>query len=150
MNVLYIEDHEPTAFILKDRCKGLSMENAPTLVAARTQIALGSFDVLLVDLNLPDSKGTCTMRAVMDYDLPVVVLTADTSPEFRSEAWRLGVADYISKDALLSVDIEERLRAAHENYQRIKRRYSSLSFANLDSFKPYISCPPFVTHTRAI
>jgi len=149
MRILYIEDHEPTAYILHDRCKGVTMECAPSLAAARRWLAVESFDVLLVDLNLPDSSGMDTVRALADYDLPMVVLTGDDSVEFRGEAWRLGVADYIHKDHLFDTDIEERLLAAHASYERIKRRYSSLSFAGLDLIKPYITAHPFASISRS-
>jgi hypothetical protein len=149
MHVLYVEDHEATVLVLQHRCKTVEIDVAASLFDAKARLLRDRFDVLLVDLNLPDSTGMATVRALMDYDVPMVVLTGDTSNEFRAEAWRLGVADYISKKHLLDVDIEDRLKEAHANYQRIKRRYSRLSFGNLDAMKSYISCPPFATISRS-
>jgi DNA-binding response OmpR family regulator len=149
VHVLYIEDHAATVFVLKEKYKALEIESAARLAEAKQKLAQEHFDILLVDLNLPDSKGLNTVKELVHYDVPIVILTGDSSSEFRAEAWRLGVADYIHKKELLDIDIAAKLKDAADNYERIKRRYSAISYRNLEAMKQYISCPPFAAISRS-
>ena len=65
---------------------------------------LGSeqFDLVLLDLSLPDSWGMDTVRRLRNSfpDLPVVVMTGATMAEIEQEARREGAVDCIRKQDL--------------------------------------------------
>ena len=89
-----------------------------------------SFDVVLLDLNLPDSTGIDTVRTLLDHEdlVPVVVLTGLRDRETGIEALREGADEYLVKDEinpdlLIRSVIHAIERKAHEREQR---RYETL------------------------
>jgi len=106
--ILVLEDSPLDAFLLRE---GLSRLPArPSLLQAeRLEEALGllrenSPDVVLTDLNLPDSFGLDTLRAVVQAagEVPVVVLLGDNVPEVREQLAREGASGCIAKNELNS------------------------------------------------
>ncbi|NIO58337.1 MAG: response regulator, partial [Acidobacteria bacterium] len=88
-------------------------------------------DVLLLDLNLPDSHGLATVNTMLDQanGTPIVVMTGENDDELGIEAVRLGAQDYLIKDRVdsdslaraiqYSIErkrIEEELRDSEERY----------------------------------
>jgi PAS domain S-box-containing protein len=61
-----------------------------------------NFDIILLDLSLPDMRGEELINAVMELagNIPVVVLTGYSDVEFSRKSVKLGVADYLLKDEL--------------------------------------------------
>lgn len=78
------------------------LEGAETLHAGLAEIARGDYDVILLDLTLPDSRGLDTVRAVMPKagGIPVVVLTCLEDEAVGLEAIALGAQDFLNKDRL--------------------------------------------------
>jgi len=65
-------------------------------------VARGGADLILLDLHMPRLDGYAVMEALdaivsPDSYVPVVVLTADTSPEARERALALGAKDFLTK-----------------------------------------------------
>ncbi|QLD87820.1 GAF domain-containing protein [Natronomonas salina] len=88
------------------------------------------FDVVLLDLNLPDSAGLDTLTAARDQveTIPIVVLTGLRDREMGLEALRQGADEYLVKDeinpGLLVRSIYHAIeRKAHEREQK---RYETL------------------------
>jgi len=69
-----------------------------TLAASRRMLEGQAFDLILLDVNLPDGQGTDLLR---DHGLPpatsVIVMTAQGGVAVAVEAMRLGAADFLSK-----------------------------------------------------
>ena len=57
------------------------------------------FDVMIVDLRLPDMDGLALIKAVRQFDpfIKVIVMTAYGSPEAEREAKKLGIQGYVTK-----------------------------------------------------
>jgi signal transduction histidine kinase/CheY-like chemotaxis protein len=72
------------------------------LTPALARLSKEHFDVVLLDLNLPDSKGFETVAAVQRVvpRLPIVIMTGNTDEEFARQAINSGVQDYLMKDDL--------------------------------------------------
>jgi len=70
------------------------------LADARDVLAEGRHDVVLLDLNLPDSRALKTLETVVDLvpRTAVIVLTGAGDHESGLEAVRMGAQDYLSKD----------------------------------------------------
>jgi len=101
INVLLVED-EPAARRLVEKTLASSNENidykidiAPNLKTAKRFLTSKSFDSVLLDLHLPDSKGLNTLRDVRKVakDVPVIVLSAISDHETGVGAIEQG-ADY--------------------------------------------------------
>ncbi len=72
--------------------------------------------VVLLDLNLPDSRGAETFRKVLNKvpDVPVVVLSGQDDEELAVKAVHQGVQDYLVKGAFDSKQLSRALRYAIE------------------------------------
>ena len=79
-----------------------------------------SFDVLLLDLNLPDSDGIDTLSAVRQEsaDLPIVVLTGMRSGRLGVEAIGRGAQEYLRKEEMTGDLLARTLRHAIERKER--------------------------------
>lgn len=107
ISVLYVEDSEFDAFYYKSKLEksdlsDFSVTVVETLAAAK--IALKEklrYDLVLLDLNLPDSSGLATLQSIFDEDviLPVVVLSASGDAEAFQKAREHGASGYLVKKA---------------------------------------------------
>jgi PAS domain S-box-containing protein len=106
INVLLIED-SPTDTLILELLHDATHERfhvvtASTLAEGLETLAQGDFDVILLDLGLPDSRGLDTFRAVHEHalHLPIVVLTISDDEELGRTAVGEGAQHFLTKDAL--------------------------------------------------
>ena len=72
--------------------------SARSLEDARKELAAGPFDVVLMDLGLPDGDGLEWLREQeLRADTEVIVITGSTSVEAAIGALRAGALDYLTK-----------------------------------------------------
>ncbi|MDH4083573.1 MAG: response regulator [Nitrospira sp.] len=99
-----IEDHDDTAclvrFILERH--GYAVRHAPDgRNAKRLTETSAPPDVVLLDISLPSMSGLEVLRAIRStpgwQSIPVIMLTANSSPEALDEATTLGAAEYLKK-----------------------------------------------------
>ena len=85
-----------------------------TLTQARDTIAQGSFDLLILDINLPDGSGLQLLEQVRKRsDVPVILLTANDMEMDVVTGLESGADDYITKPfslAILRARVNARLR----------------------------------------
>ena len=123
--ILIVDDDPALRRALGDRLRHWehAVEEAVDLTTAREAVTRRAYDLVLLDLQLPDGSGLDFLRAHHDEDaeLPVVVLTAHGSIESAVEAVRAGAVDFLSKPVdfeLLRIVVErtlERTRLARAN-----------------------------------
>lgn len=109
VNILMIED-DPEAIMLmgiqlSEACgpnMTFALESAETLKKGLLMAEHGDYDAILLDLNLPDSRGLDTIRAARHKagGKPVIVMTGFEDEEAGLEAIALGAQDYLIKDRL--------------------------------------------------
>ncbi len=103
MSVLLVEDDDAFADFLVAELASFApqvrMHRARTLDEAMTALARTPPDVVLLDLELPDSSGMQTVDRVLHVsaDVPVVVLTAHADETAAAEAVQRGAQDYLVK-----------------------------------------------------
>jgi signal transduction histidine kinase len=98
--VLVLEDDPFHYEMLRDACGGrVQLERVTQLSDALAAARRQRFDVLLLDLHVPDSTGIVTLEKALQecLDLPVVVLTTIDDEELGSHCVRLGAHDYLVK-----------------------------------------------------
>jgi DNA-binding response OmpR family regulator len=122
--ILMIED-EPriSSFV----AKGLKAEGLATTVAATGREGLvlaltGGFELVILDLGLPDMDGFDVLKKIraQDVTLPVIILTARTSGEDTVTGLTSGADDYVPKPfrfAELVARVRLRLRSDNGNGQ---------------------------------
>ncbi|HJN11594.1 MAG TPA: response regulator [Pirellulaceae bacterium] len=81
---------------------GYLVEQVATLAEGIEQTKRRAFDVLLLDLNLPDSQGIATYLAAREQlqTMPIVILTELTDDSTVSVAYRLGAQDFLIKSTV--------------------------------------------------
>ena len=75
-----------------------------TLEEARAAIRTADFDLVILDLNLPDGSGLALLRELRDRTaLPVLILTANDLEADQVLGLELGADDYMTKPCSLAV-----------------------------------------------
>ncbi|MDX3802111.1 response regulator transcription factor [Streptomyces sp. AK04-3B] len=98
MHVLLVEDDEPVAESLRRGLKryGFAVDWVSTGAAALSHP--GPYDVVLLDLGLPDTDGLDVCRALRERGgVPIIVISARSDETDRVVGLELGADDYVSK-----------------------------------------------------
>jgi PAS domain S-box-containing protein len=102
--VVMIEDDELSRTLLHhffDTIEDITLSSAASLADGMDLIADLDPDAVLLDAHLPDGSGIDALRELRaeaaTADLPVVVVTADTSPTLRKQALRAGADAFLVK-----------------------------------------------------
>jgi DNA-binding response OmpR family regulator len=118
MSRILIAEDEPriASFLEKGlRARGFSTTVCETAAATLDMAVSGDFDLLILDLGLPDRDGAEVLRELREHDrkLAVIVLTARDTVSDTVSALQTGADDYVTKpfhfDELVA-RIEARLR----------------------------------------
>ena len=101
MRVLLVEDDHELAAILASGLaeRGIQVVRAATFDEGRTRAALGSYDVIILDVMLPGGTGFDLCRAVREREIgtPILMLTARDAVDDRVSGLESGADDYLIK-----------------------------------------------------
>ena len=104
LNILLVEDSPSDAEILRESLeetagRQFAFTHVDSWAAAAGRLNRDRFDVLLLDLSLPDSTGRETfLRArTAAPQLPIVILTGTADDKIALDAMRQGIQDYLVK-----------------------------------------------------
>ncbi|NER19566.1 MAG: response regulator [Symploca sp. SIO1C2] len=104
VKILLIEDNLAEARLLQEVLKGSTFKQFSLMHVQRLRDALellnqDCFDVILLDLSLPDSQGLASLAPLINRapSIPIVVLTNTNDDELAIEAVRQGAQDYLVK-----------------------------------------------------
>ena len=138
VNILLIEDNLADARFLREVLKQPKFQNFSLFHVKRLKEALNilgecqkkspPFDVILLDLTLPDSQELDSLKPLMECvsNLPIVVLTNNNDDKLAIEAVRQGAQDYLVKR---QVNDESLLRSL---IYAIERKQTLESLRNLN------------------
>jgi two-component system sensor histidine kinase/response regulator len=140
INVLLVEDNLGDANLIKKRLKKsnttrFKITHVAKLKKAIEYIIQDFFDIILLDLSLPDSKGLETLAAIEQQatHIPIIVLTGLNDEELALEAVRQGAQDYLRKGLIVSELLVHALRSAIERkrtQEQLRRQKQQLEIAN--------------------
>ncbi len=114
--VLLVEDSSSTALVYRSYLEGdYNVTVAHTGSEALQAIAERAFDLLLLDVRLPDISGLEILQKVREYDaaIPVILMTAHGSVDVAVDAMRFGATDFLTKPfdrARLQVTLKNALK----------------------------------------
>ena len=121
MLVLLVEDEVPLAKLV---CEYLEDEGFETDHAVKGQQALQlienqTFDVIILDINLPDISGfeLCTQLRKQGINTPIIMLTARHSLDDKTQGFLAGTDDYLVKPFAM----QELVMRLHALQQRANR-----------------------------
>lgn len=103
LKVLIVDDHEAARIGLADLLESPDIDVAGSASSGEEAIALlgeTGFDVVLLDIRMPDSDGLVTLESIKEAnaDLAVVILSAYDNPTYLARAVALGADDYVLKN----------------------------------------------------
>ncbi|MDO8414371.1 MAG: EAL domain-containing protein [Gallionellaceae bacterium] len=103
IHLLYAEDNPQDADLIRTHFEreaaDIQLEIVETGARCLARLAERSFDLLLLDNNLPDLDGVDVLNLMRDeaHTLPVVLITGTGDEDVVARALRAGAADYVSK-----------------------------------------------------
>ena len=119
MRILLVEDDRVIAGAVREQAEseGHSVDWAPRLDAAGDAMASAHFDLVLLDLMLPDGRGLPFLRALRGKGdrTPVIIMTALDQVSDRIEGLNSGADDYLVKPFDLS-ELSARIGAVSRRY----------------------------------
>lgn len=108
-NILIVEDIRVMAAMLKGSLE--KRLDVRCTVAADYTHAVGlidegsiSFDIALLDMNLPDAAPGAIVDLVVGRGIPVIVFTGEEEADFQDYIWDKGVVDYVFKEGPHSIE----------------------------------------------
>jgi len=142
IKVLQVEDNLADARLVREQLMDIAasdfeyyhVENLRDTFLALQQQA---FDVMLLDLSLPDSQGLSAINHILSLapQLPIVVLSSLDDPELEVQAVKLGAQDYLVKGQGAGKLLKRSLLYA------IERKHSEERLAHLASFDQLTDLP---------
>lgn len=130
MNILIVEDDEAIAHLINI---SLSSEGYSCIVATdgiegADRIEEGSYDLILLDIMLPEIDGYELLEYVKPLGTPVIFMTAKGGVEDRIKGLKLGADDYIVKPFQVG-ELLARVEAVLRRYGKVNGK---LSFADVE------------------
>lgn len=114
----------------------LHLKSCADLAAARDSLAQDSFDLLILDINLPDGSGLDLLRTFRkNHATPVILLTANDMETDVVTGLEMGADDYITKPfslAILRARVNAQLRRAAPGGDVIRLDGFLFDFVNME------------------
>ena len=111
-SILLVDDDQDMVDSFSRWFRRSGYEATPTYHAMHGLMAAAKnrYDVAVVDIGMPDMSGLELLAELIELQLfPVIVLSGHNEPELKSEAMRLGAAEYLLKPASMN-ELESAIR----------------------------------------
>ena len=122
MKILIIDDCEADRELIVNYLKNINIKNdiikatqAKTLKEAFTLLMNKSFDIIILDLKLPESEGIETLINLNNFlkeqekPIPIIILTGFDDYKVGKMAMDLGAKDFLIKDEIRSKALKQSL-----------------------------------------
>ncbi len=126
LSVLLIEDNAGDERLIRELLSDIDnpsivLTSCATLDSGLAYLATKQFDLILSDLNLPDSYGLDTVWAILKRfpQIPLVILTGVNDRDIAEQAIHVGAQDYLQKAGLVSEALQRTILYARER-QRVQ------------------------------
>lgn len=115
INILIVEDNKMNQKVIGTMLKnlGYTCDVAEDGYAGYLQAKTRKYDLIFMDLIMPEMDGYESSRKILDYDKSVIIVafTADNMPDSKRKAELSGIKDFISKP--VRIDELKKLFAKH-------------------------------------
>jgi len=146
LEILVVEDNEGDALLIqeyiKDEFPNTKLAHAWNLAEAEQHLRDNHYDLVFLDVSLPDSSGKESIIRVVDLAsaTPVIVLTGYSDLSFAVESMQLGVQDYLNKENITATSLQKSISYSIErNRIRLQlidsdKRFRSIIENSIDGF----------------
>ena len=145
IRVLLVEDEEAHAELIsrafESRANLMNLTVAPTLQAARESLEESRPDLALIDLVLPDGKGTDLLPpAGKDPTYPIVIMTSQGDETVAVDAMKAGALNYVVKSPSAFTEMPLTVEGALREWGHIveRRRAEEALAASEEHFRSLI------------
>ena len=146
--ILVVEDDDNLAFVLCEalRLRGHRAEAVGTLAAMRERLTAAPYDLVLLDLKLPDGDGLEAIPQCRELapDTPIIAMTAYSVRRVATEALRRGAYDFFTKPLKIS-EIEIVVERALER-RRLQQRIATLEASQVTGFEELVGSSQAFVH----
>lgn len=101
LKILFVEDEPALAEIVKENLesKGFEVTNVATVAAALTTLHINQFNIMILDVMLPDGDGFSLLKKIRlnDNSTPALFLTSKSLPTDVVNGFESGGNDYLKK-----------------------------------------------------
>lgn len=127
INILLVEDSPTHSELIRSALSGWErpffLTEARTLHEARLLLSATLPDLMIVDLMLPDGRGTELLPARRELvNLPMLIMTSQGNEEEAVKAMRAGALDYLVKSSSMLSEMPRALERALREWQHIQER----------------------------
>ena len=115
MKILFIEDDFDSAELLVEYMQDHNYEitHCDTVTTGLSYLKQDTYDILLLDLNLPDNFGLKICEEINNsLKIPIIILSAYSDLDTKLKSFELGVDDYLSKPYNLK-ELNARMKAVY-------------------------------------
>lgn len=135
MRILVVEDQPKMSNFLKHGLQevGYAVDIAETGSAAESYLAQGEYDLVILDVMLPDQSGLDTARHIRrdSYQGPILMLTALSTTKDKVHGLDAGADDYLTKPYSIE-ELLARVRALLRRQSPNQMTSSVLKFDNIE------------------
>jgi len=141
MKILLIEDHEPLRHQVSQILSGQGYvcEEAGNLREALEKVAVYEYDLLIVDINLPDGSGLDVIREVKKAAPKTAIMVASVrdSVSHRIEGLELGADDYIPKPFDMA-ELLARVKSLIRRYRFDGKQQITIGPIIIDTYRQHV------------
>ena len=140
IRILLVEDNPGDAYLVKEQLRDIDIcefkiDEAQYLEEATQLLQTQSYDAILLDLTLPDSRGLDTFLAINRQvsSTAIIVISAVTEEALAIQAVKAGAQDYLAKGKIQANALDRTIRYAIERKsvtELLKKRTQELEYAN--------------------
>jgi len=132
LHVLLVEDNPSDARLIAavlaaeadkgNAAQRYDIERVDRMQPAIERVGQGAFDVVLLDLSLPDSLGINTIKRMLDATkLPILILSGQDDENLAIQAVQEGAQDYLVKGQGIGSELTRAIRYAIERKRGVER-----------------------------
>lgn len=142
MRILFIEDNERLGTLTRRTLteEGYAVDIAPTGQKGLDLIDINEYDVVLLDLTLPDTDGLEVCKSIREsHAIPIIILTARDANDDRVIGLDSGADDYLGKPFTLD-ELMARIRAVLRRRPTVDNVVLQVGVLRLDPAARKIYC----------
>jgi two-component system phosphate regulon response regulator PhoB len=133
-DVLVVEDNPEMRILVEAALTDMQIGFATTLSDSRIRLRRKKYDLMILDLGLPDGDGFQLLTELSTdpslKDMPVIVLSGKTETSTKVIAFSIGAEDFVSKP-FDPLELKARVAAKLKKAERLSDKHQSLHVGDL-------------------